>query len=86
MAGPFYFPAPVNYPGRGVGNQVFNSGQTLPLYNATGRGYFAGTFRTLQPPQEYYFQQLTPIDSAGYGGLLTGQVFSQPLVTKGSFG
>lgn len=66
----------------GTGNWVLDPFQEWPIQTNWGHAFLVndsarqGFFRTFQPPQIYVGQNLTP---NGLGGLVSGQLVSQPL-------
>jgi len=73
---PNYFAGP-RFNGEGAAAFVYEEEFANPVYSFRGSARMAGCFYALQPPQVYWTQR-TPV--AGIGGLVAGQIFSQPLV------
>lgn len=55
---------------------------TLPAFRGFhGSGLYAGSLSVLQPPQVIYLQKV-PQSSVAAGGVISGQIFGQPLLKQ----
>jgi hypothetical protein len=79
-----YFPTP--YPTPDTGNMAFDTGQTLPLFQVQGPGI---SYKKQLQCVGFAGQQFTNLPTVLYqdiaaGGLISGQIVSQPLSPQAS--
>lgn len=68
------------YANPGTGNFAFVPNSTLPLHSLIGAATQVQSQIRVAAPQQFFVMPSVPMD--GYGGLVAGQLISQPLTEE----